>query len=242
MTKPPAFLFYPGDFLMGRVATYTLEERGAYITLLAYNWNMTSLPSSPEVLAKLLGLDKRIFARLWRKIGDQFEDIGGGQLSNPRLQAERQKQLAYSQSRSENAKQGGRPAKHKESIRKAHAKHSESFSVSSSITTTTSAGAASSWTARVAAKWSELVGPVTPGRVGAQLKAVYERHGEERLLRAMRVFVPMRESEGRDCSFASFVREAERWVERTPHEPAVIDGEMNAEMEMLTRPPKLRAS
>lgn len=39
MRKPPSFQFYADDFL-GGVATFSLEQRGLYITMLCIQWNV----------------------------------------------------------------------------------------------------------------------------------------------------------------------------------------------------------
>ena len=54
MSKAPAFQFYAGDFLSDlKVASMNMEERGIYITLLAYSWLENGLPADPEKLARL---------------------------------------------------------------------------------------------------------------------------------------------------------------------------------------------
>lgn len=45
--KPPAFQFYPDDFV-GGVADMTQAEVGAYILLLCHQWSRGEIPSDPE--------------------------------------------------------------------------------------------------------------------------------------------------------------------------------------------------
>ena len=137
-SKSPAFQFYPTDFLAGSVATYSLEERGAYITLLAFDWSLNGLPNDEKTLAKLCGISSRAFAKVWAILGEQFDPGDDGRLRNPRLQAEREKQLSYSRAMSENGSKGGRPRKPRESRGKADGKPDESTPSLSSNTTTTS--------------------------------------------------------------------------------------------------------
>lgn len=122
----PAFQFYPHDFLAGRVATYSLESVGAYILLLSFDWTLDGLPyrvendaessrNPLEKLAKICRVSLRRFEKIWVEIGEQFVECEDGKLRNPRLQGIREKQLAYSQSMSENGKRGGRPKKPQES-------------------------------------------------------------------------------------------------------------------------------
>src|SRR6185312_11765498 len=53
VVKSPAFQFYPNDFLgSGSVAAMTLEEIGAYVLLLCYEWNEGGLPDDLDRLAR----------------------------------------------------------------------------------------------------------------------------------------------------------------------------------------------
>lgn len=96
MSKSPAFQFYAHDFLAGRVATYSLEEIGAYWVLIAYDWTLTGLPVEPENLARLCRVSLRKFRPIWERIGEQFPEKDGRRF-NARLQLERQKQAVNRQ-------------------------------------------------------------------------------------------------------------------------------------------------
>ncbi|HXU02144.1 MAG TPA: DUF1376 domain-containing protein [Polyangia bacterium] len=235
--RSPAFQFYPHDFLAGRVATYSLEEIGAYITLLGFDWTLNGLPNSVEKLAKICRVSSRRFANIWQTIGDQFPPSEDGTLRNPRLQAEREKQLAYSQSMSENGKRGGRPRKPEESRGLAAAKPDESSPSPSSITTTTKASTrTAAWASRLAVLWSDEVGTITPGRVGKALKDAVHKHGEDRIERAMRAWLAVQKADGRPCTFSWFAQQTEVWVQRTKAPADVVDGEMSDTLELMTRP------
>lgn len=96
----PAFQFYPKDWLSnGKVKSMTLEERGAYIDLLAIYWNEGGLPNDEAELAGLLGVPVRTFTRLWKKVSRCFEVVGPN-LSQPRLEIEKAKQAAYREAQS----------------------------------------------------------------------------------------------------------------------------------------------
>lgn len=155
--KSPAFQFYPGEFLTGTVATYSLEEIGVYITLLAYDWSLDGLPlsegddcesgkvcpklsrNSLQTFAKLCRTSTRKFERFWSVVGRQFVVSDDGRMRNPRLQSERTKQVAYSAAMAENGKLGGRPRKPSKSRGLAAVKPDESsLSLSSSTSTTSS--------------------------------------------------------------------------------------------------------
>ena len=58
MAQSPAFSFYAKDFLLG-TATFSLSERGAYITLMSYQWDMGGVPDEAVERARLLGCSKR---------------------------------------------------------------------------------------------------------------------------------------------------------------------------------------
>jgi uncharacterized protein YdaU (DUF1376 family) len=112
MSDAPSFPFYANDFVGGRVATYNLDEIGAYSLLLAYDWTLNGLPicsenesktsresrenvakitrESRKTLARLLRVSLRKADVLWAKIGDQFVERDG-RMYNPRLALERAK-------------------------------------------------------------------------------------------------------------------------------------------------------
>ena len=99
--KDPAFLFYPGDFLVG-VSDLTMEERGQYITLLCIqhakgrltekNIQLSVGTVSPDVLAK-------------------FEKDEDGCYYNSRLEFEIVRRERFIASKVENGSKGGRPKK-----------------------------------------------------------------------------------------------------------------------------------
>lgn len=106
--KAPAFQFYPNDFLMdGNVAGMSLQERGAYITLLCICWKERSLPNDPVRLARMLGVPAPVFRKLWPALKKCFTN--GRELTHKRLDIERAKQDAYRNSQRERGLKGGRP-------------------------------------------------------------------------------------------------------------------------------------
>lgn len=101
--KAPAFQFYPREFLMdGNVAGMSLQERGAYITLICLCWQERTLPADMTRLARMVGLPTRTFTRLWRALEPCFRVSGDdtSRLIHPRLEKEREKQDAYRQRQS----------------------------------------------------------------------------------------------------------------------------------------------
>ena len=72
MSKDPAFLFYPKDWLSG-TAEYMPDEKGVYIDLLCHQHQKGSLPSDTERLARMVGLSHESFLKVWSVIHVHFE-------------------------------------------------------------------------------------------------------------------------------------------------------------------------
>lgn len=122
--KPPAFQFYPQDYLSSsRVAEMTLEEEGAYIRLLCYCWTTGSIPADPERCAKLAGkgCTVEIATNVQRAFNESPTDPE--RLLHDRLEKERENQkyrrqmasLAGKKSGESRAKISKKPAKSQES-------------------------------------------------------------------------------------------------------------------------------
>lgn len=104
--QSPAFSFYPSDFLVG-TATFSLEERGAYITLLSYQWDHGGVPDDGVERARLLNCSLRRSERIWARVCSKFERSADAIWKNKRLEVERAKQL---ERRAELAKSGHKGA------------------------------------------------------------------------------------------------------------------------------------
>lgn len=108
MEKPPAFQFYPSDFLSDEnVVLMNNAEVGCYIKLLCFCWKQGSIPGDVVKLAKLCNEESDSMAQLWTAIKPCFQngDIDG-RLVHQRLKRERQKQDDFRQERSESGKKG----------------------------------------------------------------------------------------------------------------------------------------
>ena len=92
MAKDPAFLFYYQDFLVG-TTFMTLEEKGAYITLLCHLADKGSLPE--EQILKVVPLT------IWHAIKSKFKKDDKG-FFNERLNEEVSKRKGFCQSRRDN--------------------------------------------------------------------------------------------------------------------------------------------
>jgi len=86
----------------GNVAAMSLQERGAYITLLCICWQEKSLPAAPRRLANIVGLPAAAFQRIWPNISGCFVQQGD-RLLHPRLEKEREKQQRFSRRQSDAA-------------------------------------------------------------------------------------------------------------------------------------------
>lgn len=89
--KPPAFQFYVADFLIG-CAGMTLEQRGAYITLLCYQWDQDGLPNDKTALAMYCGGNHQVVEDVLFK----FKEYPDGKLRNERLEKARETQKEFS--------------------------------------------------------------------------------------------------------------------------------------------------
>jgi len=87
----PAFLLYAKDWLNSEsVSTMTYEEKGVYIDLLCIAWTKVGLPKDEAKIARLLGLTRPAFRKIWRTIGEHWEP-SGERLFNPRMEEVRKK-------------------------------------------------------------------------------------------------------------------------------------------------------
>lgn len=147
-TRPPAFQYYPKDFLTdANVLAMSLTERGAYWTLISVCWLEGTLPSATKALARLLGITDAHMARLWPALAPCFRERQG-RLIHPRLERELQKQRDFRDKQAENGRKGGRPSGKglgNSGLTQPEAKESSSSSVSNlqSSTPVKSGGAAS---------------------------------------------------------------------------------------------------
>lgn len=104
---PPAFQFYPADWATGRVAEMSLEERGAYITLLCHAWTAGSIPADTEALARILGVGVEAIQRLLPSIRRCWQPAADQRLIQVRLERERELLVAYRNRRSATSSAGG---------------------------------------------------------------------------------------------------------------------------------------
>ncbi len=107
MGKDPAFLFYPGDFLMG-VSDLTMEERGQLITLLSMHHQKGRL-SKKSIDVAVPNVSKDVLAK--------FSIDQKGLYYNKRLEEEADKRRKHCQKQSHNAKKGWEKRKSQNQIK-----------------------------------------------------------------------------------------------------------------------------
>lgn len=119
MNRPPAFQFYPKDFLTdSSVILMSNEVVGIYIKLLCIDWLEDGIPEDTKLWMQLGHYDWFNEDGSLREMNDYSLAIAQllpcfekhpskvGYVSNPRLQKERKKQLEHSLERSESGKKG----------------------------------------------------------------------------------------------------------------------------------------
>ena len=90
MAKDPAFLFYPGDWILGTMGM-TFEEKGAYMELLMMQFNRGAFTDSMACMC--IRSDE-----LWASVKFKFK-YKDGFYWNDRLSEEQEKRKAYTESR-----------------------------------------------------------------------------------------------------------------------------------------------
>lgn len=108
-SKSPAFSFYAKEWLAATLS-WALDARGAYATLLAYQWDAGSIPGDDAAaLGRMLGISSTKAKIVWAIISSKFERGSDGQWRNVRLEQERGKQTARREALATNGAKGGRP-------------------------------------------------------------------------------------------------------------------------------------
>lgn len=105
-TTPPAYQFYPGDFLKDEnVLLMSFTEIGIYQVLLCHAWTNRGLPKDTADIAKMLKMPHLRFKKVWHEGALHRCFVSKGErLVNPRQELERQKQDEFRRRQSDNAK------------------------------------------------------------------------------------------------------------------------------------------
>ena len=104
MSKDPAFLFYPNDYIGGTMGM-TFEEKGAYMELLMLQFNRGHMTTH------MIGLT---VGQIWVKIQDKFIQDGEGNWYNERLDLEKERRKTFTESRRNNVLGKNQHTKNKE--------------------------------------------------------------------------------------------------------------------------------
>lgn len=105
------FPFYPGDFFQdGKVQMMSLEQIGAYIKLLSFQWREGSIPAERGAITRILNLDDDEFDELWPLLSECFPKVPDkrGRLANHRLEEERAMSLTMFERRQNKARTAAR--------------------------------------------------------------------------------------------------------------------------------------
>jgi uncharacterized protein YdaU (DUF1376 family) len=92
MAKDPALLWYPGDYISGTMGM-SFEEKGAYVELLMLQFSRGHMTS--HMIGQTVG-------QIWDKISCKFIQDADGLWYNERLDVEKNKRKAFTNSRKNN--------------------------------------------------------------------------------------------------------------------------------------------
>jgi len=111
VNRPPAFQFYPKDWLDFRVQRMSLAAQGAYIKILCFMWtdsgNQYSIIDNNELLARAIGTRVEQWLQLRVEIqceSDPIFEEKNWHLVSARLRHEARKQRNYRQLQAEKGK------------------------------------------------------------------------------------------------------------------------------------------
>lgn len=90
MSKDPAFLFYPSDWIAGTMGM-SFEEKGAYFEMLMFQFNHGHIDERRAI--RILGEE------LWNTVKYKFSVDDNGLYYNNRLNQEKEKRINYTESR-----------------------------------------------------------------------------------------------------------------------------------------------
>lgn len=129
-TKQQPFMpLFFGD-LLASTSEWEGIERSLYISLLAYQWFLGSLPCDVRKLAKLVDWERELFETCWRQVSQKFQQQDG-RLYNPRLEQHRARAREISAKNAASGKKGAAAKwrkdgeRHAESVASATEKNGE---------------------------------------------------------------------------------------------------------------------
>lgn len=105
---PPAFQFYPGDWLSGTL-TFTLAEEGAYLRCISHQWLTGGVPADDMTrLAGVIRVTPAQARKLWDVIGGKFDRGTDGLWRNAKLEAVRTAQQEFHNGAAERGRAGAK--------------------------------------------------------------------------------------------------------------------------------------
>lgn len=108
---PPAFQFYPNDFVTG-TRRMTTTEVGGYILLLCAQWDDGFvLGDDMQELANIMRCTKKVASSIWARVSEKFARNEVGEWRNARLEKVRREQQEFRARQADNGRLGGRPAR-----------------------------------------------------------------------------------------------------------------------------------
>ena len=118
--KSPAFQLYVKEFLSdANQAGMSLQESGAYIRLMCFEWNEQGkgLPDDAVRCGNMIGATTGQMKTMWRALRSCFvsHPTEASRIVHPRLQKEREKQTVFKRRKSDAGKQGATKRWHNDS-------------------------------------------------------------------------------------------------------------------------------
>lgn len=105
--KSPACPIFVRDYMADEdVVLMDLEQEGAYLRLLFYQWLEGTVPDDIESLARMCRTTPQRMRRIWKRVGVKFESAGPGRLRNATLERVRAESKAYQNKMAENGRKG----------------------------------------------------------------------------------------------------------------------------------------
>lgn len=109
-TKSPWFAFYVDDFVSGTISM-SMCARGAFVSLLAYQFSNGSIPSDERTLCRITGAFPDEWAAVKAEVLPKFQSDENGNLFNVRMDKERIEREEIRQKKITAGRKGGRPPK-----------------------------------------------------------------------------------------------------------------------------------
>jgi uncharacterized protein YdaU (DUF1376 family) len=91
---PPAFQFYPGDWLASTLGM-AWDLKGIYVDFICWSWENGALPDDPAWRQRMIGGSAQSVAQRWAALRGRWRKTAKGWI-NPRLERQRQIQKHFS--------------------------------------------------------------------------------------------------------------------------------------------------